>query len=100
MVEAGGTTTLKRIANVGEYELYEIKNDSWDSTETITIPTTATQIPAESKVVIIGATNETTESTMGDGVIVVAYNETTQAFSATEAGAASDVLRILFYVVV
>ena len=102
MTAAGGTTTTKMISNVGAYPLYEIKNSSWDSTETITIPVTgeyALPIAAESQIIIVGALNETTEAQAADGTLTVSFDETNRRFTGTEAGAADDVLRILFYVV-
>lgn len=98
MTEAGGTTTLELVSNEGQYSIYRIKNDSWDSTETITIPTTETQISTSSQVVVLGAHNQTTEAQAADGTLTVAYAKATRAFTATETSAASDVLEILFMV--
>ena len=102
MTAAGGTTTTKLLTNVGQYSLWELKNDSWDSDETIAIPVTgeyAVPIAAESQIVVIGALNETTEAQASRGTLTVAYDETTYTFTATESGATNDVLRILFYVI-
>ena len=98
MTDAGGTTTLKQIGNVGEFMLYEIKNTSWDSTETIPFDGPSNSpVTAEDKVIIIGALNETTEAQAADGTLTVAYDETAMHFTATESGAADDVIVIWFY---
>lgn len=97
MTEAGGTTTIETINNGGQYSLYKISNSSWDSTETITIPTTETQIKAEDQVIIVGALNETTEKQLGGAALTVEYDETAKAFTPTESGAADDVMTIWFY---
>ena len=102
MTAAGGNTTTKMINNCGSYTLWELKNDSWDSTETIAIPVTgeyAVPVAAESQIVIVGAVNETTEAQAADGTLTVSYDETSYTFTATESGAADDTIRILFYVI-
>ena len=98
MTAAGGTTTLKRVHTEGEYTVYEISNSDCDSTETITIPTANAQITTSSKVMIVGAMNETTEKQHGDGTLVVAYAAASRAFTPTESGATEDVITIRFRV--
>lgn len=100
MTAAGGTTTCEIIDNCGQYPLYQISNSSWDSTETIVLPTSGTgsEIAAEAQIIIVGALNETTEAQAADGTLTVSYDETARTFTATESGAADDVLTILFRV--
>lgn len=98
MTDAGGTTTLKMINNSGEYPLYEISNSSWDSAETIPFDGPSNSpVKAEDQIIIIGAANETTETQAADGTLTVSYDETAMHFTATESGAADDVITIWFY---
>jgi hypothetical protein len=97
MADAGGTTTLKQIMNVGEYTMYEISNDSVDSTETIPFDGPSNSpVKAEDQVIILGATNETTETQAADGTLTVAYDETNMHFTVTESNAADDTVTIVF----
>ena len=97
MVDAGGTTTLTKITNVGPYMLMKLSNDSWDSTETIPLDITDSPVAAEDQVLIVGALNETTESQLGGSALTVEYDETAMHFTGTESGATADVLSIWFY---
>jgi hypothetical protein len=98
MVDAGGTTTLRQVGVVGQYTLWEISNDSWDSTETIPLDGPANSpIVAEDKVMIVGALNVTTEAQASGTALSVEYDETAMHFTATESGATADELKIWFY---
>jgi hypothetical protein len=97
MADAGGTTTLKQIANVGEYMMYEITNTSVDTGETIPFDGPSNSpVKAEDQVIILGALNETTESQAAGGDITVEYDETDMHFTVTEGGIADDVVTIVF----
>jgi len=97
MTEAGGTTTVRHLANVGYYGLYEISNDSCDDAETITVPTTSVpEISTTSQVIVVGVLNETTENQMP--ACSASYSESGRQFTFHESGASSDVVDILFYV--
>lgn len=97
MADAGGTTTLELISNVGQYPLYMIRNDDVDSTETIPLDSVADFVSAEDKVMVVGALNETTESQAADGTLTVAYDETAMHFTVTESGITGDAVQIFFY---
>ena len=95
MTEAD-SVVLRRIHNVGDYTLYELKA-AVENGETMTIPTTATEITTSSKVQVIG-TNNLTDGT-DSGVVSVVYDDSAREFTVTDAGAAgTDDVRILFYV--
>jgi len=87
--------TLERIATQGEKTLYELKA-TVSNGETVTIPTTATEITASSVVQVIGVNNITDGTDAG--VASVAYSDTNRQFTVTDAGASDDDVRILFYV--
>lgn len=94
MTEAGGTTTFKALTNVGPYQEFELKNDSVDDGETITIPTTASYIAAEDQIYIIGVMNEDTEVQFPQ--CSASYDETNRRFTFYEGSASGDTVRILF----
>lgn len=99
MTEAGGTTTLNQVANVGSYTLWKISNSSVSEGETITLPA-ACPITAGVQVCIVGALEETAESQLGS-VLSISYSETNTQFTAdVVVGAATftdKAVDILFY---
>lgn len=97
MADAGGTTTLTTISNVGEYTIYKLSNSSVDSGETIPFDGPSNSpVSAEDKVVILGGVNETTEKQLGGASATCEYDETAMHFTWTESGAADDVVSIYF----
>ena len=78
----------------GEYSLYELKA-TVSNGETITIPSTATQITTSSVVQVVGVNNITDGTSAG--VASVAYSDSARQFTVTDAGASDDDVRILFY---
>lgn len=99
MTAAGGTTTVRQISNSGNYTLYEIKNDSWDSGETFSITSAMAPISTSTKIIIVGAYNEDTANQESDGTLTVDYTLSTRTFGATESGASGDIIRVLFYAI-
>lgn len=100
MADAGGTTTLELISNVGQYPLYKIKNTSVDDGETIPLDGPANSpVKAEDKVIIVGALNETDEKQGAGATLSVEYDETAMHFTVTESGITDDIVSILFYYV-
>lgn len=97
MADAGGTTTLKQVMNVGQYMMFEISNDSVDSGETIPFDGPSNSpVSAEDQVIILGGLNEDTEEAIGGGTATVAYDETNMHFTWTETGASDDTVTIVF----
>ena len=96
--EAGGTTTLKLVSNAGPFPLYMIKNDSIDTAEGVSLPSTA-PFTTSSKIVIVGALNADTESQLADGEMTIEYVAADKQFVLTESGASGDTVRILFHLV-
>lgn len=97
MTDAGGTTTLTQLSNVGPYMVYALKNTSVDSGETIPFDGPSNSpVVAEDKVVILGAENQTTEASLNSSGMTVAYDETNMHFTYTDAGTTDDVVVIVF----
>ena len=96
MTEAGGTTTLSPITNVGDYQFYEILNDSVSDGETITIPSAAPFWTSD-KIVIHGALNETSGAQLSGASLSVQYSESNLQFTFNEGGASDDAIRVFFY---
>jgi len=97
MVDAGGTTTLVKLADVGQMMLFAITNDDVDSTETIPFDGPSNSpVQAEDQVFILGALNQTTEKQLGGAALTVEYDETAMHFTPTETGATADVITIVF----
>lgn len=92
MAEATGIS-IRRITNVGEMTLYELKATATDG-ETITIPSSETQITASTKVQLVSVNNVT------DGTVVTdscTYDDGNRRFTYNETGASDEEVRILFY---
>lgn len=98
MTDAGGNNTMQRIGVEGEYTLWEIRNDSWDTGETLPV-LTAAPISQITTVIPTGAVNRSTGQTLGGGVLTVLYDNNNRHFSATESGVSGSDLTIWFYAV-
>lgn len=88
--------TIKRDVSAGEKTLYELKSVASDA-ETITIPTTQTEITTTSVVQIVGV-NDVSNGTGGKvSTTNVTYSAGNRQFTFNKTGATDVDLRILFY---
>jgi len=98
MTDAGGTNTLKQISNVGEYTLWELRNDSVTDGETIPFDGPANSpVKAEDQVMVVGALAETGEAQAADGTLTPPYDETAMHFTVTLNGLSDTPVKIWFY---
>lgn len=97
MVDAGGTNTLVKLADLGQCMVFALTNSSVDSTETIPFDGPSNSpVKAEDQVIVLGMLNQTTESQSSGTALSCEYDETAMHFTVTEAGITDDVVTIVF----
>ena len=96
MTDAGGTTTLTRLADIGQVSLWRIRNTSVSTGETIPLDITGSPFAAEDQVIILGAQNDDSEEQVSGTTLVVAYDETNKHFTVTESGVTDKQIDIVF----
>lgn len=90
------SVTLKRDVTAGDKTLYELKGVCTD-TETMTIPTSATEITTSSIIQIVGV-NDVTNGTGGKtSTISAPYSKANRQFTISNSGVTDADTRILFY---
>lgn len=96
--DAGGTNTVTQISNEGPYMIFLARNTSTDNAEGIPIDGTdgVPGIQAEDKVIILGGTNFSDETSLWGATFTAAeYDETTMQIIVA-GGMSSDDVGVLF----
>lgn len=97
MTDAGGTSTLTKIGDLGQITLWRLRNTSVDDTETMPLDITGHPFHAESQIIVVGGLSDTSEKQVSGNDLTVEYDETNMHFTIGESGLSGKQVDIYFF---